>query len=78
MDDDVQNCTQEQQRVNANNWRAANIWTDAMHMGSSNLLRRLINCSKQLNIMYPTLVGQFSTKEVVQVVAIAAMCASRS
>ncbi|XP_033131942.1 putative nuclease HARBI1 [Brassica rapa] len=37
MDDDVQNGTQEQQRVNANNWRAniaATMWTDAMHMGS--------------------------------------------
>ncbi|KAL0824459.1 hypothetical protein Bca101_048136 [Brassica carinata] len=37
MDDDVQNVTQEQQRVNANNWRAniaATMWTDAMHMGS--------------------------------------------
>ena len=37
MDDDVQNGTQEQQRVNANNSRAniaATMWTDAMHMGS--------------------------------------------
>ncbi|XP_048624074.1 putative nuclease HARBI1 [Brassica napus] len=37
MDDDVQNGTQEQQRVNANNWRAniaATMWTYAMHMGS--------------------------------------------
>lgn len=36
MDDDLQNGTQEQQRVNANNWRAniaAAMWADAMHMG---------------------------------------------
>ncbi|WZZ27214.1 hypothetical protein YC2023_010615 [Brassica napus] len=41
MDDDVQNGTQEQERVNANNWRAniaSNMWTDAMHMGFDDIL----------------------------------------
>ncbi|KAF3529876.1 hypothetical protein DY000_02040084 [Brassica cretica] len=40
MDDDVQNGTQEQERVNANNWRAniaSNMWTGAMHMGNNRI-----------------------------------------
>ncbi|KAF2589857.1 hypothetical protein F2Q70_00040590 [Brassica cretica] len=38
MDGDVHNGTQEQQRVNANDWKeniAATMWTDAMHISSS-------------------------------------------